>query len=79
MMDRGWDLTEMEYPVSNADIVGIYSITHDVAKIWYMRIQSMTTNIQKQLFPGFVPAYACPEGTKMHILNLGTMDVDEGW
>lgn len=44
-----------------------------------MRIQSMTTNIQKQLFPGFVPAYACPEGTKMHILNLGTMDVDEGW
>lgn len=33
MMDRGWDLTEMEYPVSNADIVGIYSITHDVAKI----------------------------------------------
>ncbi|KAJ5823881.1 hypothetical protein N7447_006221 [Penicillium robsamsonii] len=32
-----------------------------------------------QLIPAVVPAYACPEGTKMHILNLGTLTVDEGW
>lgn len=32
-----------------------------------------------QLVPAIIPAYACPEGTKMHILNLGTLTVDEGW
>lgn len=26
-----------------------------------------------------VPAFKCPPGTKMHILNLGTLQADEGW
>lgn len=26
-----------------------------------------------------VPAFTCPEGTKMHILDLGRLEVDEGW
>ena len=26
-----------------------------------------------------VPAFACPPGTKMHILDLGTLQADEGW
>lgn len=26
-----------------------------------------------------VPAFLCPPGTKVHILNLGTMRVDAGW
>lgn len=26
-----------------------------------------------------VPAFLCPQGTKVHILNLGTMRVDAGW
>ncbi|KAF3397142.1 N-acyl homoserine lactonase [Talaromyces pinophilus] len=32
-----------------------------------------------QLAAASVPAFVCPPGTKMHILNLGTMNVDEGW
>ncbi|CAK7270382.1 hypothetical protein SEPCBS119000_004060 [Sporothrix epigloea] len=26
-----------------------------------------------------VPAFTCPEGTKMHFLNLGTLECDESW
>jgi hypothetical protein len=26
-----------------------------------------------------VPAYTCPPGTKMWILNFGTLTIDEGW
>lgn len=26
-----------------------------------------------------VPAFKCPHGTKMHILDLGTLQVDESW
>jgi len=26
-----------------------------------------------------IPAFKCPDGTKMHILNLGSLNVDEGW
>ncbi|KAL3417207.1 hypothetical protein PVAG01_11207 [Phlyctema vagabunda] len=26
-----------------------------------------------------IPAYACPPGTKVHLLNLGTLQCDEGW
>ncbi|KAJ5753586.1 uncharacterized protein N7511_007739 [Penicillium nucicola] len=33
----------------------------------------------QQLIPVALPAYACPAGTRMHILNLGTLSVDEGW
>lgn len=31
------------------------------------------------LLPAAIPAFKCPQGTKMWILNLGTLDVDEGW
>ncbi|OJJ79108.1 uncharacterized protein ASPGLDRAFT_77819 [Aspergillus glaucus CBS 516.65] len=33
----------------------------------------------QRLVSAVIPAYGCPEGTKMHILNLGTLSVDEGW
>jgi len=26
-----------------------------------------------------VPAFNCPNGTKMHILDLGTLEADESW
>lgn len=26
-----------------------------------------------------VPAFKCPPGTKMHILDLGTLQADESW
>lgn len=26
-----------------------------------------------------VPAFKCPAGTKMHILDLGTLEADESW
>lgn len=26
-----------------------------------------------------VPAFKCPPGTKMHLLDLGTLQADEGW
>ena len=26
-----------------------------------------------------VPAFKCPTGTKMYILNLGTLEADESW
>lgn len=26
-----------------------------------------------------VPAFKCPPGTKMHILDLGTLRADEAW
>jgi hypothetical protein len=38
----------------------------------------MTTNASLLATAG-VPAFLCPEGTKVHILNLGTMRVDAGW
>jgi hypothetical protein len=33
----------------------------------------------QQLAAACLPAYVCPPGTKMHLLNLGTLNVDEGW
>ncbi|PYH85360.1 metallo-beta-lactamase superfamily protein [Aspergillus uvarum CBS 121591] len=40
----------------------------------------MTAPMQmQQLAAAALPAYTCPPGTQMHILNLGTMNVDEGW
>ena len=26
-----------------------------------------------------VPAFKCPAGTKMHFLDLGALEADEGW
>jgi hypothetical protein len=40
----------------------------------------MTTNTNADLLAtASVPAFLCPQGTKVHILNLGTMRVDAGW
>lgn len=39
----------------------------------------MASNIASLLAPAAIPAFNCPEGTKMHILNLGTLQADEGW
>lgn len=26
-----------------------------------------------------LPAFTCPPGTKLHLLDLGTLECDEGW
>ena len=39
----------------------------------------MASNMASLLAPAAVPAFKCPQGTKMHILNLGTLQADEGW
>ncbi|KAJ5232046.1 beta-lactamase-like protein [Penicillium chermesinum] len=31
------------------------------------------------LAPAAIPAFKCPTGTKMHILNLGALEADESW
>jgi hypothetical protein len=36
-------------------------------------------DISRLLAPAAVPAFKCPPGTKMHILDLGTLEADEGW
>ncbi|KAI9372225.1 beta-lactamase-like protein [Aspergillus egyptiacus] len=33
----------------------------------------------QQLARACLPAYACPPGTKMYLLNLGTLNVDDAW
>lgn len=38
----------------------------------------MTTNATLLATAG-VPAFLCPQGAKVRILNLGTMRVDAGW
>lgn len=38
----------------------------------------MTANASLLAAAG-VPAFLCPQGTKVHILNLGTMRLDAGW
>ncbi|KAE8352254.1 beta-lactamase-like protein [Aspergillus coremiiformis] len=39
----------------------------------------MITMNSRQLAKASIPAYTCPEGTKMHLLDLGTIQCDEGW
>lgn len=36
-------------------------------------------SVASHLAAAGVPAFKCPPGTKMHILDLGTLQVDEGW
>ncbi|GAB7331312.1 hypothetical protein MBLNU13_g02757t2 [Cladosporium sp. NU13] len=43
-----------------------------------MSANTMTTNANILATAG-VPAFLCPQGTKVHILDLGTMRVDAGW
>ncbi|MBA7491853.1 hypothetical protein ES702_02401 [subsurface metagenome] len=42
---------------------------------------TMATQLQpaELLIAAGVPAYKCPKGTKMHILDLGKVEIDEGW
>ncbi|KAL1890767.1 hypothetical protein Sste5346_008092 [Sporothrix stenoceras] len=40
---------------------------------------SSTTDITSLFANAAVPAFKCPEGTKMHFLNLGTLECDESW
>lgn len=37
------------------------------------------TNTANLLAQAQVPAFKCPPGTKMHFLDLGTLQADEGW
>jgi hypothetical protein len=37
------------------------------------------SNLQSLLAKANVPAYCCPPGTKLFILNLGILQADEGW
>ena len=39
----------------------------------------MASNIASLLAAASVPAFKCPQGTKMHILNLGVLQGDDGW
>jgi len=36
-------------------------------------------NLAALLVHAAVPAFKCPAGTKMHILDLGTLEADESW
>lgn len=40
---------------------------------------SSTTDITSLFANAAVPAFKCPDGTKMHFLNLGTLECDESW
>lgn len=37
------------------------------------------SSFANKLAAATIPAFKCPPGTKMHILNLGILNVDEGW
>jgi hypothetical protein len=41
-------------------------------------LQEMTT-MSNLLASAAVPAFKCPKGTKMHILDLGMLEADESW
>ncbi|KIW82076.1 hypothetical protein AYO21_04220 [Fonsecaea monophora] len=38
-----------------------------------------SSNVAAQLTQAQVPAFKCPPGTKMHFLELGVLQADEGW
>lgn len=40
---------------------------------------SSTQNIAELLAVAGVPAFKCPPGTKLHILDLGHLEADDGW
>lgn len=39
----------------------------------------LTSGIASQAANASLPAFNCPPGTKMYLLNLGTLECDEGW
>ncbi|QKX60004.1 uncharacterized protein TRUGW13939_07146 [Talaromyces rugulosus] len=40
---------------------------------------SSSTDVSSLLVQAAVPGFKCPTGTKMHILDLGTLEADESW
>jgi len=40
---------------------------------------SSTTDITSLFANAAVPAFKCPEGPKIHFLNLGTLECDENY
>jgi len=38
-----------------------------------------SSDLASMLVNAAVPAFKCPLGTKMHILDLGTLEADESW
>jgi len=40
---------------------------------------SSSTDVASLLVQAAVPGFKCPTGTKMHFLNLGTLEADESW
>ena len=40
---------------------------------------SYSSNSAQLLAAAGVPAFKCPPGTKMHILDLGALEADEAW
>lgn len=40
---------------------------------------AVSVNPAHLLASAAVPAFKCPTGTKMHILDLGTLEADESW
>ncbi|KAH8697584.1 beta-lactamase-like protein [Talaromyces proteolyticus] len=40
---------------------------------------SSSADLASLLVPAAIPGFKCPTGTKMHILDLGTLEADESW
>lgn len=43
------------------------------------KAQSFFTAMETLTIKDGIPLLVCPTGTKMHVLNLGSLNVDEGW
>jgi hypothetical protein len=63
--------TQMLYPLPFYSLIYTFLLTTTSTNI-------MTTNVNLLATAG-VPAFLCPQGTRVHLLNLGTMRVDAGW
>ncbi|WEW60148.1 hypothetical protein PRK78_005633 [Emydomyces testavorans] len=40
---------------------------------------TLTSEMASQVAKANLPAFNCPPGTKLHLLNLGSIECDEGW
>jgi hypothetical protein len=46
---------------------------------FYQLAMSSSVDPASLLISAAVPAFKCPPGTKMYILDLGTLELDESW
>jgi hypothetical protein len=46
---------------------------------FYQLAMSSSVDPASLLISAAVPAFKCPPGTKMYILDLGTLEIDESW